>query len=120
MSDGSKPWDVDRLMMVGSKALDGAADRIGADLPDPAPLANGVVVTAAQCRTAARIIRDADPSVITSASGGARVTLNEPVERPAYIDAGRQDDPKVLCLDVGILPTETYRIDRKGTILDAS
>lgn len=79
-----------------------------------------VAVTAAQLDTAARILREAEPSQITHASGIRSGTVDyDPQERPGFIDGEQQDDPMVLRLTVGILPETTFLIARDGTHREA-
>ncbi len=66
------------------------------------------VVTAAQFDTAARIIREAEPSVANGVSS----------ERPAFIHADEQDDPESLRLKVGIFSGDEFWIDRSGVVVE--
>lgn len=100
----------DGLLSVNSKVLKQAADMIRGKAP--MALRNGVVVSANQLETAAMLIARAEPSVVTSPR-----SMRSVEERPGYIDAQRQDDPNVLTLDIGILPSTQYRIDREGKVL---
>lgn len=105
------------MMLVDSKALEKGAAQLREQGKAVAELRNGVPVSPEQLDTAARILREAEPSVITSASGPVEVTLNKPQERPGYIEETRQKNPEVLVFDVGILG-DTYFIDRKGEVID--
>lgn len=64
------------------------------------------MVSAAQLDAAAQILREADPSVCNGISQ----------ERPGWIDAKDQEDESVLVFRLGILPSITFRIDRKGNV----
>ena len=90
-------------MIVNSKQLDNAADEIG---EGARKTKEGVLVTAAQLRTAARILREAEPSVCNGLSA----------ERPGFIEAEDQDDPDVLVFQMGILTGASYRIRPDGSI----
>lgn len=105
-------------MSVNSTSLAAAAEQLRTAKVPSAILSNGVKVTPEQLDACAGILRAAEPSVITNvrASGGSlNVKLNEPQERPGFIDAGRQEDG-VLVFDVGIIPNDTYRIEPNGTV----
>lgn len=107
------------MMMVNSAQLVVAAD-ILRERGEPHMVIprEGIAVSAAQLETAARLLREADPSRITKATGVRSGTVDyDPQELPGYIDAKRQDDPEVLTFVVGILPSTTYRIARSGDVL---
>jgi hypothetical protein len=57
------------VLKVDSKACAEAADTIRRSGKDVMPLTNGQVVSAAQMDTMARLLREAEPSVITSVRG---------------------------------------------------
>jgi hypothetical protein len=101
-------------MLVNSETLLGAAAIVRKLKKGPQKLAEGPCVSAAQLETAARILQEAEPSVITAASGPVQMTLNKPEERPGFIEERAQRDPQILTFVVGILPSTTYDIDRKG------
>jgi hypothetical protein len=105
------------MLLVDSAVLEKAATQLREQETQVATLRNGVAVSPDQLETAARILKEAEPSVITSASGPVEVTLNKPQERPGFINEGRQKDPEVLVFDVGIIG-DTYHINRKGEVLD--
>lgn len=106
-------------MIVNSAQLTIAADLIRErNEPHVVIRVEGVAVSAAQLDTAARILREAEPSIITNATGLRSGTVSyDPQERPGYIDAAQQDDPEVLVFTVGILPSTEYRIARDGAVL---
>jgi hypothetical protein len=68
--------------------------------------AEGVVVNAPQLDAAAQLLRDAEPSICNG----------DVQERPGFIEWRQQEKPAVLVFEVGILPSITYRIDRKGNV----
>ncbi len=105
------------LMLLNSEQLTSAARRLReADVPQTL-LRNGVRVTPDQLEQAATILREVDPSIITSASGNVRgVSLGVPEERPGFIAADRQDAGDALVFEVGILPSKRYVIERDGRI----
>lgn len=90
-------------MMVDGPQLLRAADQID----KPTALLNGVVVTSAQLRKAGRILSDGPQSVCN----GLRSNM------PGFIDADAQTG-KSLLLQVGILPSRKYRIDKIGRARD--
>lgn len=95
------------MILVSSIQLERAADEIAAHNRRPRLIpSEGVTVSASQMRTAAKIIREAEPSV-----ANGKVS-----ERPGFIEDTDQDDPLVLVLRVGILSTELHRIDRRGNV----
>lgn len=96
---------MDNLMMVSSANLTGAVERIGDD-PHPVVLRNGAKANAAQLSKAAQLLREAEPSICNYIKA----------ERPGWIDADQQEDD-VLVFEIGILPKETYRIDRSGELI---
>lgn len=65
-----------------------------------------VYVTPGQLEAAARLLRDAEPSVCNG----------DVQERPGFIERDAQDDPKALVFQVGILPSTTYRIYARGRV----
>lgn len=85
---------------------------------------DNVEVSAAQLETAAGILQDAEPSVITNvrASSGSfsNLELNKPQERPGYISSDHQleSHPEILVFVVGILPSTHYYIDREGELVE--
>jgi hypothetical protein len=85
-------------MMVTASELLVAADR----MKDEAILANGVRVTRAQMQKAAEILRDG-PQPFCNGIGS---------EMPGFI--GAPPKGKSLVLQVGILPSRAYRIDKLG------
>lgn len=93
-------------MIVNSKQLTAAAATIRMRHKPMLIPAAAVTVSAAQLDTAARILREAEPCI---ANGDV-------AERPGFIEKERQDDPKVLVFQMGILPTTEYRISRGGEI----
>lgn len=108
-------------MIVDSKLLDEGARALRERGVSAADLACGVNVTQAQLRKAAELLREAEPSIITSATT-KNVSFNAddigvPQERPGFIAPEHQDDPKVLTLAIGMFPQETYRISRRGKVL---
>jgi hypothetical protein len=107
-------------MQVTVKMLEEGADRIRRIKHGPQLIpAIGIKVSAAQLDKAAELLREAEPSVITAASGPVQVTLNKPQARPAYIEPTAQnpEKPEILVFQIGILG-ETYRIDREGNLRD--
>lgn len=95
------------LLMVSSIALLDAADHH----IEPIELRNGVKVTEAQARSAAKLIQDAEPSVIRRP-----VAMASTQERPAFIDADKQPEDGTLLLEVGILPMNPYLIEPDGSV----
>lgn len=94
-------YAMDDLILVSSAYLQDAAD-------SPAiVLRNGVRASAAQLAMAAELLRVSEPSICNGVTA----------ERPGYIDANRQKSDDVLVFEIGILPCETYRIDRKGELV---
>lgn len=92
------------LLHVNSQQLDDAVK----DCKRPRKIPRvGVTVSASQLRTAARLLREAEPTICNG----------QVSERPGFISAARQDDPKVLLFEVGIIPSTDYRIDRRGRVL---
>lgn len=89
-------------MCVEAPQLFLAADLI-ADFPS-ATLVNGVVVTAAQLRKAAEILRDGPQPV----ANGIKSNM------PGFIDREAQPRNGSLVFNVGILPSRTYRITKRG------
>lgn len=107
-------------MLVTSAMLTDAAEAIRAS-ERPRRLADepGIEVSAAQMDTAARILREAEPSQITSMRGAVSGSLSfDPQERPGFIDGSQQDDSQVLTFVVGIIPSHTYRIARNGEVIE--
>jgi hypothetical protein len=104
------------MMLVNSAQLVVAADIIRERGKSPVTIPReGIAVTAEQLDTAARILREAEPSQITHATGIRSGTVDyDPQERPGFIDAAQQSDPEVLTFVVGILPATTYLIARDG------
>lgn len=98
----------DNLMMVGSMALVAAANRLDELATDHPPviLRNGAKANAAQLKKAAQLLRDAEPSICNGIVA----------ERPGYIDRDKQEDG-LLVFEVGILPTDTYKIDSEGRLV---
>lgn len=96
-------------MIASSDSLGDAAVRIG-DSDLPAVLRNGVRANAAQLHKAAQLLRDSDPSICNGISA----------ERPGWIESDAQEKEDVLVFEIGILPKETYRIDRKGELVEES
>lgn len=96
-------------MLVSSKVLVAAAEELRSDGSTHRALKNGVIVTPAQLDTAAKILRDAEPSIC---NGNVQ-------ERPGFIEPEQQDDDQQeLIFVMGILPSATYRIDREGRVLE--
>lgn len=87
------------LLMVTAPQLLAAAD----ELDGRGKLRNGVVVTAAQLRKAGEILRDGPQPICNGIKA----------DMPGFIDAERQSG-KSLSLQVGILPSHFYRIDKIG------
>lgn len=98
----------DNLMMVSSMSLDGAANRLDETATDHPPVAlrNGAKGNAKQLRKAAQLLRDAEPSICNGLSA----------ERPGYIDRDKQEEG-LLVFEVGIIPTDTYKIDSEGRLV---
>lgn len=88
------------LMVTGPQLLD-AAEKLGTR--KRGTLRNGVRVTAAQLRKAGEILRDGPQPVCN----GIRDDM------PGFIHREQQTG-KSLVLQVGILPSSTYRIDAIG------
>lgn len=108
------------MMLVNSTVLDTAADALR-ERGRLWPLRCGITVSAEQMDTAARLLREAEPSQITKATGTRSGAVNfDPQERPGFIDPEQQEDAKTLTFAVGILPTATYRIARDGSYEVAS
>lgn len=93
-------------MLVNSKQLDDAAEEIIRRGRSQVIPKVGKLVNAAQMRTAARLLREAQPSVCNG--------IKE--ERPGFIES-EQPDPNTLAFTVGILPSTTYRINRRGNVV---
>jgi len=94
------------MLLVSSATLTAAAEtmrKAGDDLREVR--GEGVYVSAAQLEEAARLLREAEPSICN----GLRQ------ERPGFIDGEEQDVEDVLVFRLGILPTETYLIPREGS-----
>lgn len=96
------------MMLVNSKQLTDAAATVRKRKRPQMIHAEGVVVTARQCETAARLLREAEPSICNG----------DVQERPGFIDRDQQSDPNVLAFTVGIIPRTRYRIARNGELLD--
>jgi hypothetical protein len=94
-------------MIVSSATLTAGAATVRKRKRPQTIHAEGVTVTAAQLDTAARILREADPSI----ANGIKT------ERPGFIERRSQGDPEVLVFRMGILPSTEYRIDRRGSVL---
>lgn len=90
------------MMCVEAPELLAAADEIG-DAPNRM-LRNGVVVTAAQLRKAGEILRDGPQPV----ANGTKANM------PGFIDREAQPRNGSLVFQVGILPSRTYRITKRG------
>lgn len=110
-----------RLMLVHSAQLIEGAKQMRANGETSMPLQNGVGVTPAQLEAMAQILMDAEPSIITSASGGAPFdgrTIGQRQERPGFIDADDQPGRGSIHFRVGVLSTEKYRITRSGKAIE--
>lgn len=96
-------------MLVHSRLLDGYAQamrrRKRGMWIGPSALER-VYLTASQASTAARLLREAEPSICNG----------DVQERPGFIEPERQDDPSVLVFSIGVLPSTEYRIDRRGRV----
>lgn len=90
------------LLVVTAPGLLVLAERIG-DQPGRAVLRNGVKVTGAQIKKAGEILRDGPQPVVNGLQD----------DMPGFIDKEKQTG-KSLTLQVGILPSRTYRIDAIG------
>lgn len=77
------------------------------------PTAN-MTVTVEQLETAARLTREADPTVITH-ENGRRVDRAE--ERPAYLLPAPGIPVGTILLQIGILPSASHRITPDGHVL---
>jgi hypothetical protein len=93
---------VQPLLCVEAPQLLAAADEVG-DAPNRV-LRNGVVVTAAQLRKAGEILRD----------GPQPVANGIEAKMPGFIDRMEQPRNGSLVFTVGILPSRTYRITKRG------
>lgn len=103
-------------MLVTSKQMEGAAAEIRRRKRGPQVIpAEDVTVSAAQCDTAARLLREADPCVIRSPKRYAGTN-----ERPGFIEHEAQTDSEILVLQIGIIPSTTYHIDRQGEVVSQS
>lgn len=97
-------------MIASSDSLENAAACLG-DSELPAVLRNGVKANAAQLKKAAQLLRDSDPSICNGIVA----------ERLGWIDSVAQElGTGVLVFEIGILPSTTYRIDRKGDLVEES
>lgn len=96
-------------MIASSESLENAAITLG-DSELPAVLRNGVRANAAQLKKAAQLLRDSDPSICNGIVA----------ERPGWIESDSQETDDVLVFEIGILTKETYRIDRKGDLIEES
>lgn len=95
----------DPLLMVTAPQLFTAVEF----MPEAARLVNGVEVTRAQLKKAAEILRDGPQPV----ANGLRADM------PGFIDRAAQRG-RSLVLQVGILPSRTYRITRTGRATQAA
>jgi hypothetical protein len=93
---------VSPLMCVESPQLLAAADEIGEAASRV--LRNGVMVTAAQLRTAGELLRDGPQPI----ANGIRANM------PGFIDREAQPRNGSLVFQIGILPCRTYRITKRG------
>lgn len=95
------------MMCVEAPQLLAAAEEIG-DAPNRM-LRNGVVVTAAQLRKAGEILRDGpQPEVRLPRRLASKSNM------PGFIDREAQPRNGSLVFTVGILPSRTYRITKRG------
>lgn len=107
MTTQAKAPDHD-LILLNSRTLAQSAEviRMGGGTPR-AIRGVDVTVSAEQLETAARLLRDADPSICNG----------NVAERPGFIMRAHQTDPQVLVFTIGILPAEQHRINRAGELL---
>ncbi len=112
----------DPMIAVDSRVLAaGAAQMRERDEPTARLTKVDIEVSPAQLDAAARILREGPKSQITSVTGAPRGTVDfDPRELPGFIHASRQESPDVLVMDVGILPSKTYRIARDGSTVGAT
>ncbi len=96
------------LMCVEAPQLRAAIEQMG-DAPS-GTLRNGVVVTSAQLSTAAGLLEDGPQPEIRFPR-----RLRSKSNRPGFIDRKSQPRNGSLVFTVGILPSQTYRITKKGT-----
>lgn len=89
----------DELMMVSAPQLLKAVEEMG----ETGVLVNGVKVTKQQVRKAGEILRDGPQPVCNGIAA----------DMPGFIDKAAQSG-KSLTLQVGILPSRIYRIDKLG------
>lgn len=92
----------DPLLMVTAPGLLVLAERIG-DGAERVVLRNGVKATGPQIKKAGEILRDGPQPVVYGLQD----------DMPGFIDKAKQTG-KSLTLQVGILPSRTYRIDSIG------
>ena len=93
-------------MIVNSTQLEKAADTLRRRKCRRRIPAIDMEVTASQMAAAAKILREAEPSVC---NGSVQ-------ERPGFLERAVQELPEVLVFQVGILSSTLYRIDRRGRI----
>lgn len=99
------------MMLVNSRSLAAAAEEVRARNAGPQYVpAAGVYVTAEQLDTAARLLREAEPSICNGRKS----------ERPGFIHEGSQVALDSLVLDIGILSTERYVIARDGSLRESA
>lgn len=105
-------------MIASSEVLEKSAERVrNSGRPTLVATDVGKELSAAQCETMARLLKEAEPSVIT---GGHNLppgtVVNQPQERPGFLEKAQQDpdDPEHVVFQVGMLPATLYRIDREG------
>lgn len=93
------------MSMVNSKGLDRMREQLHELSIDRGVTNDGLRVYAAQCETAARLLREADPVVCNG--------LTE--ERPGWIDQ-QEENEDVLVLKIGIIPSTVHYIDKDGSL----
>ena len=99
-------------MIVSSKQLEEAAATIRRRKRPQRIRDTDIWATAAQMDTAASLLREAEPTVITSP-----LHMASTYERPGFIDSEDQDASGTLVLRIGILPSRRFRIGRRGGVV---
>lgn len=105
-------------MIVNSKQLDDAAQQLRSTGVPHALLKGNVRATPAQLETAARLLRESEPSVIEKVNRRrVKPIVNE---RPGFIESERQDGSNALTFQIGILPSREHRIAPDGRVIEAA
>lgn len=109
MERGSLLTDHQPMMCVEAPQLLAAADEMDSAGHATRTLRNGVTVTSAQLRAAGEALRDGPQPVCN----GLRSNM------PGFIDRKAQPRNGSLVFTIGVLPSRTLRITKKGTARDA-